>query len=210
LPGNPFEHPPWRAVGLGTAKPDDVVEEAAYRGRLRRYAQLRYGGPGSTRVTVVVDEAGPGDVDLYVDADRNRKIDARDRVQGHGHVWRVPLKIINIDEDGTRETPGEVALRIGSTGRILSAAVAGYREGRLTLGGREHAARRTDDDVDGSYTSPQDSLWTSSIFFLVSSHPSIVPPRVGEPDKGPLVQEVESRGVFPSAGALDGRRLFRP
>src|SRR3954470_23768378 len=82
--GDPFEHPPWRAVGLGSAKPDDLVERATYRGRQQRYAQLRYGSPGSTRATVVVDQAGPGDVDLYVDADRNRRIETRDRLEGRG------------------------------------------------------------------------------------------------------------------------------
>jgi len=52
-PGDPFEHPPWRAISLSPAKPEDVAEKAVYRGRRRRYAQLRYASPGSTRVTVV-------------------------------------------------------------------------------------------------------------------------------------------------------------
>src|SRR4051812_9196411 len=157
--GDPFEHPPWRAVGLGSAKPDDLVERATYRGRRRRYAQLRYGSPGSTRVTVVVDEAGPGDVDLYVDADRNRRIEARDRVDGRGRAWRLPLAVAIGDEDATRQIPREIALRLGATGRILSVAAVGYLEGTVRLDGRDHAARRTDGDADGWYTGPQDHLW---------------------------------------------------
>src|SRR3954469_5522942 len=65
-PGAAFDHPPPRALALSDAKPDDVREEVAYRGARRRYAQLRYGAGNSTRVTVVVDELGPRDVDLYV------------------------------------------------------------------------------------------------------------------------------------------------
>ena len=158
LPGDPFEHPPWRAISLSATKPEDVIEKVAYRGR-PRYAQLRYGSPGSTRVTVVVDESGPGEVNLYVDADRNRRIEARDRVDGRGRVWRLPLAMAITEEESTREIPREVVVRLGATGRILSVAAAGYLEGTVRLAGRDHAARRTDGDTDGSYTGAQDHLW---------------------------------------------------
>ena len=39
---------------------------------------LRFGSASSTRVSVVVDRVANGDVDLYVDADRNLRIDDRD------------------------------------------------------------------------------------------------------------------------------------
>jgi hypothetical protein len=81
-PGDPFEHPPFRAPVLSREKPEDVGEKVSYRGTSRRYAQLRFGNPGSIRVTVVLDEVGPGDIDLFVDANRDRKIDDRDRVAG--------------------------------------------------------------------------------------------------------------------------------
>ena len=57
-PGDPFEHPPLRALALSRERPDDVKETVRYRGSRQRYAQLRYGSPGSVRVTVVLDEAG--------------------------------------------------------------------------------------------------------------------------------------------------------
>ena len=157
-PGDPFEHPPWRAISLSPTKPADIVEKVAYQGR-PRYAQLRYGSPGSTRVTVVVDEVGSGEVILYVDADRNRRIEARDLVNGRGRVWRLPLAMALAEEESTREIPREIVLRLGSTGRVLSIAAAGYLEGTVRMAGRDHAVRRTDGDADGSYTSPQDHLW---------------------------------------------------
>ena len=81
-PGDPFEHAPFRALVLTREKPEDLIEKVVYRGdpARRRYAQIRFGSPGSIRVTVVLDEVGPGEADLYVDADRNRRIDDRDRV----------------------------------------------------------------------------------------------------------------------------------
>ena len=93
--GDAFEHPPLRAIGLSDAKPDDVTESVEYRGTRRRYAQLRYGSPDSVRVTVVLDEGGPGEADLYVDSNRNRRIELKERVTGDGRTWRVPLDVVS-------------------------------------------------------------------------------------------------------------------
>src|SRR6202453_3115494 len=81
-PGDPFEHAPFRALVLSREKPEELIEKAAYRGdpARRRYARVRFGSPRSTRVTVVVYTLVSGEVDLYADADRNLKIDDRDRV----------------------------------------------------------------------------------------------------------------------------------
>src|SRR5262245_43628525 len=73
-PGEPFEHPPLRALALSDQRPEDLKEEVTYRGKKRRYGQIRYGSPSSVRVAVVVDEIAPGEVDLYVDAKRSRII----------------------------------------------------------------------------------------------------------------------------------------
>jgi hypothetical protein len=107
----------------------------------------------------VVDRGATGEVALYVDADHNRRIEARDRLQGSGPVWRLPLAAATVEDDSTREIPREVMLRLGTTGRILSVAAAGYLEDTVCIAGRNHAPRRTDGDVDGSYTGPQDHLW---------------------------------------------------
>ena len=65
-------------------------------------------------------------MNLYVDADRNRRIEARDRVAGRGRVWRLPLAMAIAEDKSTRQIPREVVLRLGSTGRVLSVAAAGY------------------------------------------------------------------------------------
>jgi hypothetical protein len=146
-------------MALADAKPDDVRELARYRGMRRRYAQLRYGSPGSVRVTVVLDEISPGDADLYVDADRNRRIEDKDRVQGAHRTWRVPLDVAVVDGETTRYVRRAVIFRRGLTGLTFSVAAAGYLEGNVRLEGREHTARRMDGDGNGTLTDPQDRLW---------------------------------------------------
>jgi hypothetical protein len=158
-PGDAFEHPPLRVLALSEAKPADVVEEAAYRGKHRRYAQLRYGSPDSVRVTVVVDEVGPEDVDLYVDAGRNRRIQTKDRVAGKGLTWRLPLEAAFVEGNTLQLERRAVVFRYGPVSRTLAFAAAGYLEGPVRVGGRTHTGRRADADGNGLYTDPLDRLW---------------------------------------------------
>jgi len=158
-PDDPFEHPPLRAIPLSRTRPDDVKEMVHYRGTRQRYAQLRYGSPGSVRVTIVLDELATGDLDLYVDADRNRRIEEKDKVAGEGRTWRLALPVVVVEGEMTKLTPRAVIFRLGATGVTFSFAAAGYLEGTLSIAGRRHAARRTDGDGNGFLTDAQDRLW---------------------------------------------------
>ena len=158
-PGDPFEHPPLRALAFSRTRPDDVKEMVHYRGARQRYAQIRYGSPGSVRITVVLDEASSSDVDLYVDSDRNRRIEARDRVAGKGRTWRLPLSVAVVEGETTTLVPRSAVFRLGATGITFSFAAAGYLEGTIGLAGRPHAVRRTDGDGNGFFTDAQDRLW---------------------------------------------------
>jgi hypothetical protein len=190
-PGDTFEHAPFRALVLTREKPEDLIEKVSYRGdsTRRRYAQIRFGSPGSIRVAVVLDELGAGEVQLYVDADRNRKIDERDRVppsqppaatagDGSGsrreRIWRLQLNVAMVDKDEYRTIPRALIFRLGASGRTLGYAAAGYLAGTITLesgseshgnghsaksGARTVAARRVDGDGNGLVADPQDRLW---------------------------------------------------
>ncbi len=62
-PGDEFEHAPFRALVLSRQKPDELVEKAALSRRAwasGAYAQIRFGSPSSTRVTIVVDTLANG------------------------------------------------------------------------------------------------------------------------------------------------------
>ena len=94
-------------------------------------------------MTVVVDTTASGEVDLYADADRNLKIDDRDRVaaassaagpraSGSGGcrwAWRL------IENGAVRTDPRAVVFRLGASGQTLGYAAAGFLEGNVTLGG---------------------------------------------------------------------------
>jgi hypothetical protein len=158
-PDDPFEYPPMRALAVSRTKPDDVREMVHYRGARQRYAQIRYGSPGSIRITVVLDEVSSSDVDLYVDSDRNRRIEAKDRAQGKGRTWKLPMAVAVVEGEMTKLTPRAAIFRLGATGVTFSFAAAGYLEGTVSLAGQPHAARRTDGDGNGFLTDAQDRLW---------------------------------------------------
>ncbi len=158
-PGDPFERPPLRAVGLVSEKPDDLAIKVNFRGTRQRYARLRYGSPSSVRVTVVVDELGPGSADLYVDANRSLRIDAKDLLAGNDRTWRVPLDAEIVEGENTRRVPRIVFFRLGATGTIVSHATGGYLEGTVDFAGSRHTVRRMDADANGLFTDAHDRVW---------------------------------------------------
>jgi hypothetical protein len=179
--GDSFDHAPFRALVLSREKPEDLIEKVAYRGdpARRRYTRIRFGSPSSTRVTVVVDSSASGEVELYADADRNLKVDDRDRVAAapssaggprRERIWRLPLDVALIENGAVRTVPRAVVFRLGASGQTLAYAAAGFLEGNITLGGRETkadnaqstetvAARRVDGDGNGLLADAQDRLW---------------------------------------------------
>jgi hypothetical protein len=157
--GDPHEHPPLRVLALSSQKPKDLQETVRYRGQRQRYAQITYGSPRSTEVAIVLDEVSPTDVDLYVDADRNRIIETKDRVQGKDYTWRVPLDVAVVEGKETKFLRRAVIFRLGRTSRTLSFAACGYVEGTIQIGNDLVAARRVDADGNGFFADSQDRLW---------------------------------------------------
>jgi hypothetical protein len=149
-----------QALFLSSTKPEDLHDEdAPYRGKLRRYAQLRYGSPNSIRVSCVIDELDDGTADLYVDANRNRTIEKRDQVAGAGPDWEIPLDAAIPHDNEVDLHRRRVSIHRGATGRTLAVATLGFMEGALTLGDKTVAARRVDGDANGSFADAADRLW---------------------------------------------------
>ncbi len=181
-PGDPFDHAPFRALVLTREKPEELVEHAAYRGEKsrRRYARIRFGSPSSIRVSIVLDETAKGEVDLYADADRNLRIDDRDRVTAaagptdrNARVWRLPLDVAVVENETVRTVPRAVVFRLGASGQTLGYATAGYLEGTVAVRAHEDAkdkrkqsrvlaARRVDGDGNGFLADMQDRLFIDS------------------------------------------------
>ncbi len=122
-------------------------------------------------MSIVVDTDAAGEVDLYADADRNLKIDDRDRVvlassssgSRRERIWRLSLSVALVENDAVRTIPRAVVFRMGTSGLTLGYASAGFVEGKIPIGNREHgrplAARRVDGDGNGLLADAQDRLW---------------------------------------------------
>ena len=142
-PGDaPFESAPLRAIGLASEKPEDLVVKVKFRGDRQRYAQLRFGSPSSVRVAIVLDEIGRGAADLYVDANRNRRIETTDLAPGSNRTWRVPLDLAIVDGETTRYERRAIILRLGSHRHHVQLRRAGYLEGKVIFAGKSHGVRR--------------------------------------------------------------------
>ena len=87
-------------------------------------------------MTIVLDEIGRGEADLYVDANRNRRIEAADRVDGENRTWRLPLDLAIVEGEITRYERRAAIFRLGATGITFSHAAAGYLEGKVEFAGR--------------------------------------------------------------------------
>jgi hypothetical protein len=157
--GERMEHPPLRQLPLSGVKPPELEESVQYRGHERLYAEFRFGTSGSTLVTVVIDRISDAEADVYVDRDRNRKIEGEERLAGPGPKYRVPLDVEIVAGEQKEHVPREVVFRLGRSGRSLSYATAGYVEGVVLIDGRKLPARRVDANGDGGMADPCDLLW---------------------------------------------------
>src|SRR5262245_58490197 len=158
-PGEPFAHAPLRVVALSDTRPPGLKESVRYRGARQRYARLVDSSGRTAPVVVVVDEVGPREVDLYVDADRNGEITAGDRRAGDKLTWHCPLKAVVHVGDDIKEFPRTVCFRYGPVSRTLAVATCGYLEGKTRLDGKEVRVRRSDGDANGLFADAQDRVW---------------------------------------------------
>jgi hypothetical protein len=151
--------PVYRYLALADQKPEDLSEEVQYRGKSQKYAQIRYGSDDSRRVVVVVDEVSRDDFDLYVDADRNRVIEAKDRVAGAGKERTAALDVEITRGNVIVHERRQVQWRLGATRKTVGLATLGYVEGIVVIAGRHHAARRVDGNGNGFFADAADRLW---------------------------------------------------
>jgi len=148
-----------RSVPLSAARPDDLREDVAFRGKQRKYAQVRYGSEDSRRVAVVVDEVSADDWDLYVDADRNPVIEAKDKVGGKGRERSARLDVEITRGLEILHEPRTLLWRLGAARTSISLATVGYVEGHVQIDGNRVAVRRVDGDANGFFADAADRLW---------------------------------------------------
>jgi hypothetical protein len=151
--------PIFRTITLSSSKPDDVIEAVPYRGRERKYAQIRYGSDDSRRVVVVFDFVDHDDFDLYVDANRNRAIEVKDKVAGTGKERTARLDVEITRGLQVVHERRLVRWRLGTTRKTVSLATLGSVEGSVSVAGKKCRARRVDGNANGFFADAADRLW---------------------------------------------------
>jgi hypothetical protein len=157
--GAAFERSTLTTVPLSDARPIDLEEKAAYRGERQRYAQIRFGTPGSLNVTLVLDRVSAETADLYVDCNRNLVIETDERVAREGRAWRSTLDAVLIREGQAEQFARTMILQRSRTGDSLRMATCGYMDGSVSVAGRTCAVRRMDGNANGLFSDARDRIW---------------------------------------------------
>jgi hypothetical protein len=153
-----------RSISLSEDRPEDLTEAVDYRGSLQRYAQLRYGSENSRRVVLVVDELDGGEFQLFVDADRDRRITSAEMVVGQGRARTFGLATEIIQEAQPRQDQRQVQVRRGALRDRLSVATLGCVEGHAPWVASDDSAperlrvRRIDGNANGLFADSRDRL----------------------------------------------------
>ena len=160
--GDPAEGPTMRplfhVVRLSSVPPPGVRETAAYRGRSRLYGEIRFGSENSEPVLLVIDRIDESASDLFVDGNRNRVIENKDKAspaaarhsaaktpaaQHPVYEWVVPLAAQIVQRNTARLFPRKILVRWRGSPEAVSIATVGYCAGTVELGGRHVQARRS-------------------------------------------------------------------
>jgi hypothetical protein len=151
--------PVFRSLALSQTKPDGLREDVTYRGKKQKYARVRYGSDDSRCAIVVVDEVGPDDFDLYVDANRDGVIEAKEKLAGAGKDRTGSLDVEITRGLEILHVPRRVLWRLGVTRKIINLATLGYVEGTVSVAGKKRTARRVDGNANGLFGDAADRLW---------------------------------------------------
>src|SRR5262249_23673983 len=125
----------------------------------QRYALVRYGSDDSRRIAVVVDEVSHDDFDLYVDADRNGVIEAKEKLARAGKDRAGPLDVEVTRGSQVLHEPRRVLWRLGVTRKTINLATLGHVEGTVSIAGKKFSARRADGNANGLFADSADRLW---------------------------------------------------
>ena len=152
--GQQFGLPSGQFLPMSERCPTDVTVQVPYQGQGQSYCQIRYGQSTLARVAMVLDRASDGEITLYVDVNRNRKIEPGERQTSVNGLWNIELPV-SLDSQDKRTLVCRFSQLLGT----LSARAEGYIEGKLPIGTQRVAARRVDADANGQFADLADRIW---------------------------------------------------
>jgi hypothetical protein len=115
-----------------------------------KIAELVYGTPESPRVAVVVAENADETFTLYVDANRDRKVNQRDLVEGKGPLRLLPLAAQQIVDFVVNEFPRKVLIRWQPGSASVDIATASTIDRTVEFEGLEENSKISIRQVDGN------------------------------------------------------------
>lgn len=152
----------WQHLQVQTTAPDDLEIDVPHPVSAMRFAELVYGTPESPRVAIVVATLNEGQFVLYVDADRDRGISERDRVDGRGELRLLPLDAQDIIDNVAIEFPRRLLIRWqGDDSGLRIATASGVDHTvKVTSAAEEliFATRQLDANSNGLFADSKDLL----------------------------------------------------
>jgi len=142
------------SVPLTETPPTDVAVEIKWAGVRKHFGQLRFGAGDTIRIAFAVDEMADGSADVYLDADRTRRLTPAMKLKEKGPTWTATLTA----SSGSAEAERTVLVHWGPKAKVLGVATLGGVEGMTKIGDRDLRCRVVDGDGNGLFSDPKDVL----------------------------------------------------
>ncbi len=148
----------WSHRQLQTTPADDLRVELALPTENLRFADCVYGTPDSRRVAIAVCDT-PDGPEFYVDVDRNRVMEASERVPGAGNLRMLRLDAEHVVDFVFNKHPRKVLLRWAPGDQRLGIATSTRKEHAINqvVGTKErYNARQIDGNANGLFADRKD------------------------------------------------------
>lgn len=112
----------WRRLALQSQVPPDLEVSVTHAKESARFAEWVYGTPDSPRVAVAIIPSDDGKTRIFVDRNRDRRIEERDLTTHVGDVFFSKLDAQQVDGDDLIDYSRDVAIRIRSGSKYVEVA----------------------------------------------------------------------------------------
>ena len=150
-----------KQFSLADTAPQDCRIDIDFKGNKQQFAQLRYGTEDSIRVIFVLDHLSDkeGDFDLYVDTNRDRRIQPKEKVKGTGKIRdiEIPTEVMTVGVPN--HTDRTLQFRSSFDGSHFSLRTMGGYLAQCSINGTSHNVWRMDGNANGLYSDTEDELW---------------------------------------------------
>lgn len=150
-----------RSVELLGEKPDDVEVSSEIGLDGARFTQLRYGSSASDRIAVMMVTSPAGTEELYLDRNRDRRIDASEKIPKSGEGWRCDLQS-QVTADRAHEEHRFMRQAVFKSSRFgvrIHFATVGFVANEIEIDGKQVNVRRQDTNGNGLFNDRDDRLW---------------------------------------------------